>query len=97
VSQQFLHYFQIRSHGLKQCGVRVPEGLLVQVSRRQFIWLERLPVTHASGPSQELRLFLAGDWNWLSQPPCFRSRVASRTRATESAKVILWAQYLTRG
>src|SRR5258705_3120119 len=27
VSQQFLHYFQIRSHGPKQCGVRVPEGM----------------------------------------------------------------------
>jgi hypothetical protein len=25
VSQQFLHYFQIRSHGPKQCGVRVPD------------------------------------------------------------------------
>ena len=27
VSQQFLHYFQIRSDGPKQCGIRVPEGM----------------------------------------------------------------------
>lgn len=35
--------------------------------------------------------------NGFGNLPCFRSRVASRTRATESAKVILWAQYLTGG
>jgi hypothetical protein len=29
----------------------------------------------------------------LVESTCFRSRVASRTRATKSAKVILWAQY----
>jgi hypothetical protein len=64
-------------------------ALLTERILRSLAGSERLPVTQEAEGSNpvapaKFRLSLAGDWNWLSQPLCFRSRAAEGAPAQPS-------------